>query len=140
MKAMVLEEMGQPLQLKEVPVPEIEENQLRIKVQSCGICRTDLHIIDEELEKPELPLILGHQIVGTVDEVGSEVSEFETGDKVGVPWLGYTCGDCEFCQSGQENLCDNARFTGYDMDGGFAEYATADARFCFPIPEAYPAN
>lgn len=139
MKAMVLHTVGEPLKLQDVAVPQPSENQLLLNVQTCGVCRTDLHIVDGELEDPKLPLILGHQIVGTVEKVGSEVSDFEVGDKVGVPWLGYTCSNCEFCQSDQENLCDNARFTGYDINGGFAEQAVADARFCFPIPEEYPA-
>lgn len=140
MKAMVLHTVGEALELKEVSTPEPNERQLLLKVQTCGICRTDLHIIDGELENPNLPLILGHQIVGTVEQIGNSVTDFEVGDKVGVPWLGYTCGQCEFCQSGRENLCDNARFTGYDIDGGFAEYTVADAHFCFPIPEKYPAR
>lgn len=139
MKAMVLHTVGEPLESKEVPTPEPSDRQLLLKVQTCGICRTDLHIVDGELEDPNLPLILGHQIVGTVEQVGSSVTDFEVGDKVGVPWLGYTCGECEFCCSGRENLCDNARFTGYNINGGFAEYTVADAHFCFPIPEKYPA-
>lgn len=122
-----------------MPTPEPSSRQLLLKIQACGICRTDLHIIDGELEKPNLPLVLGHQIVGTVEAKGDAVSDFSVGDKVGVPWLGYTCGECEFCRSGRENLCDKARFTGYDINGGFAEYTVADAHFCFPIPEGYPA-
>lgn len=140
MKAMVLETANTPLKLKDVPEPETGENQLKLKVKTCGVCRTDLHILDGELDNPNLPLIPGHQIVGSVEEIGPGVSGFGTGDKVGVPWLGYTCGECEFCRSDRENLCDNARFTGYDIDGGFAEYTVADARFCFPIPEKYPAQ
>ncbi|SMO36351.1 zinc-dependent alcohol dehydrogenase family protein [Fodinibius sediminis] len=139
MRAMVLHTVGEPLELQEVPKPRPGRHQLLLEILTCGICRTDLHIIDGELDKPTLPLILGHQIVGIVREVGSEVSSFKKGDKVGVPWLGHTCGNCEFCLDDRENLCDNARFTGYDRDGGFAEYATADAHFCFPIPEEYPA-
>ena len=139
MKAMVLHTVGEPLELKEVSTPEPNDQQLLLEVQTCGICRTDLHIVDGELEDPNLPLILGHQIVGTVEHIGSSVTDFEVGDKVGVPWLGYTCGECEFCCSGRENLCDNARFTGYNINGGFAEYTVADAHFCFPIPEKYPA-
>jgi propanol-preferring alcohol dehydrogenase len=139
MKAMVLHTVGKPLELRDVPKPHPSEEQLLLKVETCGICRTDLHIIDGDLEHPNLPLILGHQIVGTVKQVGASVSGFEVGDKVGVPWLGYTCGNCEFCRTGRENLCDNARFTGYDINGGFAEYTVADAHFCFPIPERYPA-
>lgn len=136
---MVLHTVGRPLELRDIPVPHPTENQLLLKVQTCGVCRTDLHIVDGELENPNLPLVLGHQIVGTVEKVGPNTTNFEIGDKVGVPWLGHTCGQCEFCQSGKENLCDNARFTGYNLNGGFAEYAAADARFCFPIPEEYPA-
>jgi len=136
---MVLHTVGEPLEFRDVPMPRPSEEQLLLEVETCGICRTDLHIIDGDLEHPNLPLILGHQIVGTVEQVGSSVSGFEVGDKVGVPWLGYTCGNCEFCRSGRENLCDNARFTGYDINGGFAEYTVADAHFCFPIPERYPA-
>ncbi|WP_445664461.1 zinc-dependent alcohol dehydrogenase family protein [Fodinibius sp. AD559] len=139
MKAMVLHSVGKPLELQDIPTPNPDKNQLLLKVQTCGVCRTDLHIIDGELEDPNLPLVLGHQIVGTIAEVGKNVSGFKAGDKVGVPWLGYTCGNCEFCQKNQENLCNNALFTGYDINGGFAEYAVADARFCFPIPNNYPA-
>lgn len=139
MKAMVLHTVGEPLELRDLPVPRPAGNQLLLKVQSCGVCRTDLHIVDAELEHPDLPLVLGHQIVGTVEEIGEKVTDFQTGDKVGVPWLGYTCGECEFCRAGKENLCDNARFTGYNIDGGFAEYTVADAGFCFPIPDSYPA-
>ncbi len=136
---MILHTVGKPLELRNLPVPEPSDHQLLLKVETCGICRTDLHIIDGELEEPNLPLVLGHQIVGTVQEVGTSVTDFEPGDKVGVPWLGYTCGECEFCRSGQENLCDNAQFTGYNINGGFAEYTVANAHFCFPIPKDYPA-
>lgn len=139
MKAMVLHTVGEPLELRELPTPEPSDHQLLLNVETCGICRTDLHIIDGELDEPNLPLVLGHQIVGTIEKAGTSVSEFEVGDKVGVPWLGYTCGECEFCQSGRENLCDKAQFTGYNINGGFAEYTVADAHFCFPIPEDYPA-
>lgn len=139
MKAMVFHTVGEPLKLQEVSRPEPDEHQVLLKIQSCGLCRTDLHIVDGELEHPNLPLIPGHQIVGTVEKTGADVTSFDIGDKVGVPWLGYTCGECEFCHHDQENLCDNARFTGYDIDGGYAEYTVADARFCFPIPEEYPA-
>lgn len=140
MKAMVLHEAGNPLELQDIPVPRPSEKELLIKVHTCGVCRTDLHIIDGDLEHPNLPLVPGHQIVGSIKKIGAEVSGFSKGDKVGVPWLGYTCGKCEFCKNGQENLCDNAKFTGYDINGGFTEYAVADARFCFPIPEGYPAT
>ncbi len=139
MKAMVLHTVGDPLEIQDIPKPQPSKNELLIHVQTCGICRTDLHIIDGELEHPNLPLILGHQIVGTVEKIGANVSGFSKGDKVGVPWLGYTCGECEFCKNNQENLCDKADFTGYDINGGFAEYTVADARFCFPIPKNYPA-
>lgn len=138
MKAMVFTRAGQPLELRDREKPDPGPGQLLIRVRACGVCRTDLHIIDGELNDPNLPLIPGHQIVGTVREKGSEVNEFKIGDKVGVPWLGWTCGECEFCQKGQENLCNKARFTGYHLNGGFAEYTAADARFCFPIPADYP--
>jgi len=140
MKAMVLHTVGKPLELRNIPIPNADKNQLLLNVHTCGVCRTDLHIIDGELEDPNVPLVLGHQIVGTVEKVGENVTGFKRGDKVGVPWLGYTCGECEFCQQDQENLCDNARFTGYDIDGGFAEYTVANARFCFSIPQDYPAT
>lgn len=140
MRAMIFNNAGKPLRLREVPVPRVEADQVLIKISACGVCRTDLHIVDGELKKPDLPLIPGHQIVGTVEETGENVSGFRTGDTVGVPWLGKTCGSCEFCRSGRENLCDSARFTGYDLNGGFADYTVADARFCFPIPEDYPAE
>jgi len=140
MDAMVLHTVGKPLELREVSMPEPNDRQILLKIQTCGVCRTDLHIVDGELEHPNLPLILGHQIVGTVEKMGTDVTDFSIGDKVGVPWLGYTCGECEFCEANQENLCDNARFTGYNINGGFAEYTVADSRFCFPIPEDYPAD
>lgn len=138
MKAMVLHKQGQPLQLQEVDKPTPVPDELLIKVHACGVCRTDLHILDGDLEEPNLPLIPGHQIVGTVEEIGGNVSGFSKGDKVGIPWLGKTCGHCEFCRSDRENLCNNARFTGYNRNGGFAAFATADAQYCFPIPESYP--
>jgi propanol-preferring alcohol dehydrogenase len=138
MKAMVLEEQGEELKLKEIKMPKPDPTQILLKVSHCGICRTDLHILDGDLDNPKLPLVPGHQIVGTIEKLGEEVSGFEIGQKVGVPWLGKTCGECEYCKSGQENLCDNAKFTGYDIDGGFAEYAVADAHFCFPLPKDYP--
>lgn len=138
MKAMVLEKQGEKLQLKEIDKPEPDSSQVLLKVDVCGICRTDLHILDGELDNPKLPLVPGHQIVGTVEKTGNKVTGFKEGQKIGVPWLGKTCGECEFCQNGQENLCDRAQFTGYDIDGGFAEYAVADAHFCFPLPVNYP--
>jgi alcohol dehydrogenase, propanol-preferring len=137
MRAMVLEAPGSPLQLKEVPVPEPGPQQVLVRVQACGVCRTDLHILDGELRKPKLPLIPGHQIAGSVVKKGAEVGQFEPGDRVGIPWLGYTDGTCRYCRRGQENLCDNPLFTGYTIDGGFAEYAVADQRYCFPLPAAY---
>ena len=139
MRAMVLERVGQPLKLTELPVPEPNEGELLLKVLACGICRTDLHVVDGELTEPRLPLVPGHQIVGVVAQVGTGVAGFKKGDSVGVPWLGGTCGECGYCREGRENLCDAAVFTGYQRDGGFSEYCTADARFCFPLPGGYPA-
>jgi propanol-preferring alcohol dehydrogenase len=133
MQAMVLHEVGQPLQLLDLPQPQPGPTQLLIKVHTCGVCRTDLHVVDGELSHPKLPLILGHQIVGQVVQVGEEVSAFQQGQRVGVPWLGRTCGQCRFCRSGRENLCDRAQFTGYTLDGGYAEFTVADAQFCFPL-------
>ena len=138
MKAMVLEEQGQELRLKDIEKPDPSPDQILLKVQMCGVCRTDLHILDGDLDDPKLPLVPGHQIVGTVEETGSNVTGIEKGQKMGVPWLGKTCGKCEFCRDGRENLCDRAKFTGYDIDGGFAEFAVADAHFCFPLPKHYP--
>ena len=138
MRAMILDKPGLPLEMREVPVPEPSPNQLLIKISACGVCRTDLHILDGELASPSLPLIPGHQIVGTVEEVGSDARSFKPGNKVGVPWLGWTCGTCRFCSTGRENLCDRALFTGYTVNGGFAEYTVADERFCFAIPTKYP--
>jgi propanol-preferring alcohol dehydrogenase len=137
MHAMVLEEVGKPLKYLEVTVPEPNPDQVLIKVHACGVCRTDLHIVDGELPKPKLPLILGHEIVGSVVRLGENVGKFQLGDRIGVPWLGYTDDTCRFCKRGQENLCENARFTGYTLDGGYAEYAVADQRYCFPIEGAY---
>ena len=138
MRAMLLEKPGQPLRLADVPKPMPEPDQVLIRVSACGICRTDLHIVDGELSSPKLPLIMGHQIVGTIEALGNNVNGHQKGDCVGVPWLGWTDNTCHYCQSRRENLCENAKFTGYDIDGGFADYAVADARFCFPIPEGYP--
>jgi propanol-preferring alcohol dehydrogenase len=138
MDAMVLEQQRQPLREADLPVPDPGPGQLRVQVQACGVCRTDLHIVDGELTEPKLPLVLGHQIVGTVDELGEGAARFGVGDRVGIPWLGWVDGTCRYCRSGRENLCDNPRFTGYDIDGGYAEAAVADERFCFPIPEGYP--
>lgn len=182
MQAMLLDAPGRPLVLRDVPIPEPGPGQVRLKVKACGVCRTDLHIVDGELPAPKLPLIPGHEIVGVVDRVGgrlggtratgSEVIKqsgpfvgtgleaespvalksvrpkmrefrlddrrFYPGDRVGIPWLGWTCGECYYCRHGKENLCDNARFTGYTLDGGYAEYVVADHRYCFHIPENYP--
>ena len=135
MQAMVLEKAGGPLVYKRVPVPQPTDHQVLIKVLACGICRTDLHILDGDLDRPKLPLIPGHEIVGTVVKTGSAVKGPQPGQFVGVPWLGYTCGKCKFCRQGMENLCDNALFTGYTIDGGYAEYTVADARFCFVLDE-----
>ncbi len=138
MRAMVLTEPGRPLELRELPLPEPGPGQVQLRVRACGVCRTDLHVVDGELPDPKLPLVLGHQIVGVITKLGEGVDRFTVGDRVGVPWLGWTCGHCRYCLSGRENLCDEARFTGYQLDGGYAEYAVADARYCFPIPEGYP--
>lgn len=135
---MVLDRPGSPLRATEVPVPEVGPGQVLIAVRACGVCRTDLHIADGELSQPKLPLILGHQIAGRVAAVGRDAERFAIGDPVGAPWLGWTDGSCRYCLSGRENLCDNARFTGYDFDGGYAEFAAVDERFCFPIPVEYP--
>jgi len=125
---MVLTRAREPLELRDIPVPEPAPGQVRLRVLACGVCRTDLHILDGELARPKLPLVPGHQIVGVADD----------GRRLGVPWLGWTDGTCRYCTSGRENLCDAARFTGYDVDGGYAEYAVADERYCFPIPDGYP--
>ncbi|ADI83414.1 zinc-dependent alcohol dehydrogenase family protein [Geobacter sulfurreducens] len=138
MRAMLFEEVGKPLRPVRVPVPEPGPGEVLLKVHACGICRTDLHIVDGELTEPALPLIPGHQIVGSVAKLGEGVERFREGTRVGVPWLGATCGACRYCRSGRENLCDHARFTGYQRDGGFAEFTVADTRFCFPIPGGYP--
>ena len=152
MRAMVLNEPKQPLELRDVPKPKPGRGQLLVRVSTCAVCRTDLHVVDGELRNPKLPLILGHQIVGRIEEIGGEMSEgpehpdsrgikaaptFALGDRVGIPWLGWTDGDCSYCRSGRENLCDNARFTGYTIDGGYAEFTVADARYCFHLPERY---
>ena len=137
MAAMVLVEPGRALAPVELPVPTPLEGQLLVEVHACAVCRTDLHVIDGDLRHPKLPLIPGHEIVGRVRATGAACKRFSVGDRVGIPWLGWTCGGCEYCLSGQENLCDNARFTGYTIDGGYAEFTTADERYCFPIPESY---
>jgi propanol-preferring alcohol dehydrogenase len=135
---MVLDEPRSPLRARDVPEPEPGPGQLLIEVDVCGVCRTDLHVVDGELPDPKLPLVVGHQIVGRVQELGEGAERHSLGDRVGVPWLGATDGTCRYCTSGRENLCDNARFTGYQMDGGYAEYAVAREDFCFAIPEGYP--
>jgi alcohol dehydrogenase, propanol-preferring len=138
MRAMVLDAAEQPLTERELPDPTPGEGQVVLEVAACGVCRTDLHIFDGELTDPKLPLVLGHQIVGRVAGAGPGADRFEQGDRVGVPWLGWTCGECRYCRSGRENLCERARFTGYQLDGGYAERAVADERYCFPMPAGYP--
>lgn len=140
MHAIVMEKSGRKLIYTQVMKPEPAENEVLIKVHACGICRTDLHVVDGELKNPKLPLIPGHQIVGTIEKIGSSVTNFLIGQRIGVPWLGGSCETCQFCLSGRENLCDQARFTGYQIDGGFAEYCVANHRFCFPIPDGYSDN
>src|SRR5438046_1321273 len=135
MQAMVLDAPGKPLRAAELPVPKPGAGQVLVHVRACAVCRTDLHVVDGELPQPKLPLIPGHETVGTLAERGAGAERFPIAARVGIPWLGWTCGHCRFCRSGRENLCDSARFTGYTLDGGYAEYAVADERFCFPIPE-----
>ena len=137
MRAMILDQPRQPLVLREVPIPTAGSGQVLVKVSACAVCRTDLHVVDGELLEPKLPLIPGHEIVGHIEALGEGVVQFQVGERVGIPWLGWTCGECDFCRSGRENLCDRARFTGYTIDGGYAEFTVADARFCFPLPEAF---
>jgi propanol-preferring alcohol dehydrogenase len=134
---MVMERVGEPLRPLRVPDPVPGPGQVLISVRACGVCRTDLHILDGELAEPALPLVPGHQIAGVVAGTGEGAGRFSPGDRVGVPWLGWTDGECRYCRAGRENLCDNARFTGYDLDGGYAELAVADERFCLPLPEGY---
>ncbi len=137
MKAMILDVPRAPLREVDLPLPTLSDNQILIQVRACGVCRTDLHVVDGELPDPKLPIIPGHEIVGIVAGIGKRVEHFTVGDRVGLPWLGYTCGNCRYCASGRENLCDQARFTGYQLDGGYAEYTVADQRFCLPIPKSY---
>lgn len=137
MHAMLMKKNRQKLSYTEVEKPIPNPHQVLIKVSACGICRTDLHVVDGELRHPKLPLIPGHQIVGVIESLGKEVKNFTIGQRVGVPWLGSSCEVCTFCMTGRENLCDQARFTGYQLDGGFAEYCVAHHRFCFPIPQGY---
>ena len=134
---MVLEAQGKELRAVQVPMPKPAPGQLLVRIEACAVCRTDLHVIDGELPDPKLPLIPGHEIVGTVKACGEGAELFPLGTRVGIPWLGWTCGECKYCLSGRENLCDKARFTGYTLDGGYAEYTVADERFCFAIPETY---
>jgi len=137
MRAMILEKPRQPLQLQEVAAPRVGAGQLLVRVATCAVCRTDLHVVDGELPNPKLPLVPGHQIVGRIQQIGEGVEGFSAGDRVGIPWLGWTDGECVYCRSNRENLCDRARFTGYTIDGGYAEFTVGDARFCFHLPERY---
>lgn len=137
MTALTLHHQGEPLRVERIPVPPVNEDQILIRVKACGVCRTDLHILDGDLPMHRAPLILGHEVVGEVVNVGSQVTQFSYKDRVGVPWLSRACGRCEYCLEGRENLCDQPRFTGYDRDGGYAEYVAADANFCFLIPDQY---
>jgi propanol-preferring alcohol dehydrogenase len=146
MRAMVLDKPRQALQLRDIKKPRPAKGQLLVRIATCAVCRTDLHVVDGELPDPKLPLVLGHQIVGRVEEIGDEVGDsqsairnphFKIGDRVGIPWLGWTDGECIYCRSHRENLCDGARFTGYTIDGGYAEFTVADARFCFRLPDRY---
>lgn len=139
MRAMILERPGEPLVPREVPAPVAGAGQLQVAVEACGVCRTDLHVVDGELPSPSLPLVPGHEIVGVVTAVGSGVTGWRSGDRVGIPWLASTCGSCAYCTSGRENLCDRPAFTGYTVDGGYAEYAVADERYCFRLPGDAPA-
>jgi alcohol dehydrogenase, propanol-preferring len=137
MRAMICEAVRRPLVEEERPAPRPAAHQVQIRVHACGVCRTDLHVLDGDLAQPKLPLVPGHEIVGTVTELGADVTGLSLGDRVGVPWLGWTCGECTFCRNGRENLCAQARFTGYQIDGGYAQYTVADERFCFPIPPGF---
>ena len=137
MRAMLLDGPGRPLRDATLPDPRPGGGEVLLRVHACGVCRTDLHVVDGELEHPKLPLVLGHEIVGTVLENGPGAARFATGTRVGVPWLGWSCGTCVFCKSGRENLCDRAKFTGYQRDGGYAELTVADERFCFPLPDGF---
>lgn len=137
MQALVFEKQGERPSVREVARPEPGPDEVVLRVRACGVCRTDLHILDGELDRPKFPLIPGHQIVGIVERRGAEVKNIDEGDRIGVPWLGSTCGRCHYCRAGRENLCDHARFTGYDLNGGFAEWATAKAQYAFPVPDQY---
>ena len=135
---MVLHASGEPLRLDELPVPEPGPGQVLLRVVACGVCRTDLHVIEAELPQRKMPVVPGHQVVGVVKKAGSRVTRFKPGDRVGIAWLHRTCGKCEYCRAGKENLCDNADFTGYTVDGGYAEFALAAEQFTYPIPEGFP--
>ncbi len=137
MKAMLLDSARRPLRAADLPQPKPGAGQLLLRVKACGVCRTDLHVVDGELPQPKLPLVPGHEVVGVVEAAGEGATDVALGARMGVPWLGWTCGECFFCRRGEENLCDRARFTGYQLDGGYAEYIVADRRFCFPIPDGY---
>jgi alcohol dehydrogenase, propanol-preferring len=137
MRAMVLQEPRQSLVLREIPVPRPSPDQVLIKVRACGVCRTDLHVVDGELPDARLPVVPGHEIVGIVIQNGENAKSFAPGDRIGAPWMGYTCRQCIFCRTGRENLCDRPEFTGYTLDGGYAEYAVVDSRYCFSLPESY---
>src|SRR6266404_3268491 len=137
MRAIVLQQPEKPLILQDVPKPRPTAGELVVRVNACAVCRTDLHVVDGELPNPKLPLIPGHQIVGRIEQIGEGVEGFSAGDRVGIPWLGWTDGECVYCRSNRENLCDRARFTGYTIDGGYAEFTVGDARFCFHLPELY---
>jgi propanol-preferring alcohol dehydrogenase len=134
---MLLETPGKPLREVDLPRPKPDGGQVLVKISACAVCRTDLHVVDGELSEPKLPLVPGHEIVGTIEEMGEGVQDFAVGDRVGIAWLGWSCGKCPYCRSNRENLCDQARFTGYTIDGGYADYTLADHRYCFPIPESY---
>ena len=140
MKAMLLERSGEPLVAATLPVPQPQAGQVLVRVEACGVCRTDLHLIDGELPDPQLPIVPGHEIVGRIVQLGAAVGEIRIGQRIGIPWLGHTCGECDFCRHAQENLCDHARFTGYQIHGGYAEYTIAEARYCFPLDESLDAG
>lgn len=140
MKAMLLERTGEPLVAATLPVPQPQAGQVLVRVEACGVCRTDLHLIDGELPDPQLPIVPGHEIVGRIVQLGAAANALRIGQQVGIPWLGHTCGECDFCRRAQENLCDRARFTGYQIHGGYAEYTVAEARYCFPLDESLDAG
>ncbi len=137
MFAMVMDAARRPLTPRELPMPQPGAGEVLVRVHACGVCRTDLHVLDGDLTHPKLPLVPGHEIVGTVQALGAGVEQLAIGQRVGIPWLGHTCGRCDYCRAGRENLCERARFTGYDRDGGYAEYTVADGRYCFPLPDDY---